>query len=427
MDKLDNPALHLDITGGFIDGRFVNSTQTLEAAKPLDLASPQLEKAGRFHQLDGLRAVAVLLVLFHHSVGARIGDEILTGGLIRLSVGETTAGHILSYVGQFIRTIGGSGVELFFVLSGIVLLRPYLRGQRSFNIASYFKRRALRLWPPYIVVLILEGIMLWVMTRWPNSFTVQRPTFSVRGWLSQVGILNLGWDMYNVAWWSLTVELIFYLVAPLLVPVFASRWMTRLVFLWVMILAFAGAVALYIVALPADSHNSRAQRFFDTHGAWQALANFGIYLPCFLLGLAAAKYDVPRRVGHVLLWVGLAYVLLAIQIRPLNVHAGFGLLYAGLTILAFDVGSAWMRFLSSPLMVWLGERSYSLFLIHFTIFTTVNYLVVFFVREKTDAYFLLTRGIGVPLALLAAMTLFYFVERRFARNLVTDKSFWPVW
>jgi hypothetical protein len=40
-------------------------------------------------------------------------------------------------------------------------------------------------------------------------------------------------------------------------------------------------------------------------------------------------------------------------------------------------------------------------------------------------YGLLTRAIGVPLALFFAMLLFYFVERRQARGLMTDKAFWP--
>jgi peptidoglycan/LPS O-acetylase OafA/YrhL len=93
--------------------------------------------------------------------------------------------------------------------------------------------------------------------------------------------------------------------------------------------------------------------------------------------------------------------------------------------MAFDVGGAWARALSSPIMVWTGERSYSLFLIHFTVFAGVNYAVSWFIPGRTATYFALTRLLGVSGAVLAAMVLFHLVERRFARNLVTDRYFWP--
>jgi peptidoglycan/LPS O-acetylase OafA/YrhL len=391
-----------------------NPPSTLEAKAPLDYATPRADVAGRFHQLDGLRAVAVSLVLLHHSFTNAVAGALLTVANETQQLGRTTLSAVFFYLADLVSSITASGVELFFVLSGIVLLRPYLRGVRAFDIASYFRRRAQRLWPPYLVALVAEGLVLWVMTTWPTWYSAERPEkFSVLGWASQLGILNLGWDMYNVAWWSLTIELIFYLVAPLLVPVFASRAMTRLAFVIVMVLSFCGAALIY------------ASADLKTRDLTQAFLNFGVYLPCFLFGLAIAKYDVPRRVGQYLIFAGAFYILLATRVKPMNVHAGFGLLYAGLTVLAFDVGGAWTRFLSSRLMVWLGERSYSLFLIHFTVFAGTNYLVSWMIPTRSATYFGLTRLIGVPGAVLAAMVIFHVIERRFARNLLTDKDFWP--
>jgi peptidoglycan/LPS O-acetylase OafA/YrhL len=399
----------------------VTQQQTIEAAAPLDYATARPDTAGRFHQLDGLRAVAVLLVLFHHSITGPISGALAQVGAEFRQDG-TPGAAIFFYLSNLLYNTTASGVELFFVLSGIVLLRPYLRGQRAFNVASYFRRRAQRLWPPYLVALMAAGLLLWVMQTWPNWYVQTlpppQPTFSWQSWLAQIGILNLGWDMYNVAWWSLTVELIFYLVAPLLVPVFASRAMTRILFIVVMVLSFIGAAAL-VLAYGDPLHRGR-----DTV---QAILNFGVYLPCFLFGLAIAKYDLPRRIGDLLIVVGLAYVLLATSYTTLNVHAGYGLLYAGLVVMAFDLGSAWTRFLGSPMMVWMGERSYSLFLIHFTILAGATYAVAWIVPAKTATYGVLTRLIGLPGSLLAAMLLFHLVERHFARNLVTDKQFWPRW
>src|SRR5687768_7407289 len=50
---------------------------TLEAQAPLDYATAQPDKAGRFHQLDGLRAVAVTLVLIHHSFTNAVATALL--------------------------------------------------------------------------------------------------------------------------------------------------------------------------------------------------------------------------------------------------------------------------------------------------------------------------------------------------------------
>ncbi len=329
----------------------MNRQQTLDAAVPMDYTKAAPDKAGRFHQLDGLRAVAVTLVLLHHSFTARVGEELATAGNLLIQSGDAFIGQAMVYFGALLRSLGGSGVELFFVLSGIVLLRPYLRGIRTFNVGSYMRRRAERLWPPYLIALFAEGVMLWIMTQWPNWNSLEREQrFSIWGWISQAPILNLGWDMYNVAWWSLTVELIFYLLAPLLVPVFASRAVTRLMFVGVMVASFITAAMLVVIL---------GEPLLLPRSFQHAFISFAVYMPCFLLGLALAKYDVPKRVGHFLVAVGVVYVLSATHFRMMNVHAGYGLLYAGLTVLAFDVGSAWTRFLSSPFMVWLGERSYS--------------------------------------------------------------------
>jgi peptidoglycan/LPS O-acetylase OafA/YrhL len=59
------------------------------------------------------------------------------------------------------------------------------------------------------------------------------------------------------------------------------------------------------------------------------------------------------------------------------------------------------------------------------VFALTNYAVSWFIPAKTGTYFALTRLIGVSGAVVAAMLVFHFVERHFARNLVTDKNFWP--
>ena len=53
-------------------------------------------------------------------------------------------------IGTFLSHFGASGVELFFTLSAVVLLRPYLRFSRRMAIGQYAWRSVVRLWPPFL-------------------------------------------------------------------------------------------------------------------------------------------------------------------------------------------------------------------------------------------------------------------------------------
>jgi peptidoglycan/LPS O-acetylase OafA/YrhL len=100
------------------------------------------------------------------------------------------------------------------------------------------------------------------------------------------------------------------------------------------------------------------------------------------------------------------------------------LVYAGIIILSFYVAS-FRHFLSRPIMIWLGERSYSLFLVHFSVFYFMDAIAARFTTSRSILYAVFSRGVGIPVALFVAMLLFYFVERWQARGLVTGNMFWP--
>src|SRR5579862_7385131 len=89
---------------------------------------------GYLPQLDGVRAVAVLLVLMCH-------DSDTIGSI-----------PILRDLGR----VGWIGVDLFFVLSGFLITSNLIRGERSGAfLRSFYTRRALRIWPLYFGVLLV--------------------------------------------------------------------------------------------------------------------------------------------------------------------------------------------------------------------------------------------------------------------------------
>jgi len=321
-----------------------------------------------------------------------------------------------------------SGVVLFFVLSGIVLLRPYLRRQRKFETIDYFIRRLKRIYPPYFAALVFGYLVMVVIKTTPETFYshVWR-WMDLKPWvfLKQLVILNFNHTTYyNLAWWSLQVELIFYILVPFVVPVFLVR-------------AGLNYFRIALVILVTIAGSFMLQQYLD-HNYPYVYSNEHVFLNAFrfidypvsfLLGVYMAKYDFKKSAAVVFGVIGMiglmtsTYYVVHHDYTPF-INISYSFIYTSVILFAFNCPGL-QRILDRPIMIWLGERSYSLFLIHFSVFYLTDYICSNFGGERSMVYGVLSRVIGIPLAFLAAMLLFHFVERKQARGLVTDKIFWP--
>jgi len=191
----------------------------------------KLESAARIPELDGLRGVAILLVVLHHYVATQIkwngpaGD--LLNALLRLS---------------------WSGVDLFFVLSGF-LIGGILLDQR--HAENYFKtfylRRACRIFPLYFLWLLLFVGVNQLLPRpagadwWTDIFSPRYPNWAY--FIFAQNFFVAGREIFGPLWlvpvWSLAVEEQFYLVAPWLARFIPARTFPYL------ILALIAAVPLF--------------------------------------------------------------------------------------------------------------------------------------------------------------------------------------
>jgi peptidoglycan/LPS O-acetylase OafA/YrhL len=364
---------------------------------------PESPSGRRLHEIDGLRAVAIALVVFHHTLTSAVTEALRALGFEAVS--------------PFVAAIPPSGVELFFVLSGIVLLRPYVRGERRFKLASYTRRRLRRLWPPYLAALALAGLVIYLVTVSPSWYSRQvLPSFNVFDWIRQAVLINAGWTIYNLAWWSLTPEVMFYLAAPVFAVLLARRSVRQ-----GHVFACALGIALVSIAWWDPTRSGPGvQVGFDA--VVQQIVGYSV---CFAAGLVLAKYDFGKRSGILAVSLGSAYFIASVLHPPLNNHVAFALLYGGLVILALQPGGWLSRQLTRPGMVWLGERSYSLFLTHHSFVYAGNHTAALLFPSRDIAYFIVSRGLALPAAVLGAMGLFMLVERRFARGLVTAEAVWP--
>jgi peptidoglycan/LPS O-acetylase OafA/YrhL len=153
----------------------------------------------RIRELDGLRAIAVLLVLAWHYVGVPDGRDYWLWKAL--------------HVGRF-------GVDLFFVLSGYLIASILLKNRDSPNyFLSFYSKRALRIWPIYYLM-CAASLVGWFFELSPTLFN----TNGVPGWTYLFGLQNVAIAVAQnngVYWlggtWSLAIEEQFYLLFPLLV------------------------------------------------------------------------------------------------------------------------------------------------------------------------------------------------------------------
>lgn len=155
------------------------------------MTAAQAQGRRRYGLLDGLRAIAALMVVGYHVHTMPVpGTAWLWDGGAQLN----------------------AGVAVFFVLSGFLLYRPFvaarLTGSRTPSIRRYLTRRVLRVVPGYWVAITALGLLL---PLYVPVFTGDWPIFYG---LAQTWVPGRTFDGLSPAW-SLSVEAAFYLVLPL--------------------------------------------------------------------------------------------------------------------------------------------------------------------------------------------------------------------
>lgn len=287
--------------------------------------------------VDGLRAVAVLLVVMHH-----------------VMLHSAALPHPVPFAGwAHVMLEGAHGVDVFFVLSGFCLSYPFLqairaRGDGRFNVAGYFSKRLVRIVPPYYAAIALFIILL-PQTSTPLDVLKQMLFFD---WHTQ---------FVNGSFWTLCVEFRWYIIFP------------ALLVLWVRAPRIFTTLALFTVL---------AYGFTRLHAP-----DIGTLLP-FMLGIVAADIELRRPHIDPLLWAILPVALLcgavleqsASMPSPQGAESPifFVQTNAGWQIAAFMLVVAGARLqllrrvLSFRPLVAIGTASYSIYLIHEPVVTWIE-------------------------------------------------------
>ena len=289
----------------------------------------------RLPQLDGIRGVAILLVMLHNESGVYPSLHL-----------------------ENIFANGWMGVDLFFVLSGFLITGILLDSKDSESyFRNFYARRCLRIWPLYYSLIVLMFVIIPAMHIAPASIVFEKSspwwayplflqTFLVAIPTNAAGPLGVTW--------SLAIEEQFYLLWPLVVRAFSPTQLRRL---GISVICISPALRLLLGSYHVNLYSNTFSRLDGLMaGALLALvvrsANF-----------APSRFVKPAWIVFFIALTS-AFVLEAVHARWI-VYSLSAIASACLIFLSLYSGQQWLQgVLRNRFLVYTGQISYGLYLLH---------------------------------------------------------------
>jgi len=368
-------------------------------SKSSSLTTPKLI-ASRIPELDGLRGIAILLVISFHYINNQLANS------------TSRIGRILYKTTSF----GWTGVDLFFVLSGFLIGTILIRNRNSPHyFSTFYIRRIVRIIPNYYLLigifLLLLGIPYFSRSEFLNKGNII-PWWSYLAMVHNIfmGRLdNLGSAAVNVTW-SIGIEEQFYLIFPLIVCFAPPKWIPYILALAILLASvirgfYADWIPRYVF-LPCRMDSI-------AFGALAAYFNEKFSLKAVIKKYARWFFLVQLLNAGVILYLSLRYRDLGI-----NRHFFLAVFFSGCLVAALVYSHSFFgSLLRNKLLTWIGTISYSLYLFHYLILALLQYAILHYEGgvQLSNSRDLSVTILAMGLSLLFAWVIYRWLETPFVK------------
>ena len=301
------------------------------------------------HELDGLRAIAVIAVIINH-----FNKNLLESGYL--------------------------GVDIFFVISGYVitssLLSRSINGFRPF-ISSFYQRRIKRLLPALIAYIFPISLLIWIIDPIPRV-ALRTGLTSIFG-LSNLYLFKSATDYFAISTelnpfthtWSLAVEEQFYIVFPIIIWLCCSNKSTSekrrnlfIILLTLSIPSFISFVFLYV-------NNQSAAYFLMPTRFWEIA--FGSLTYIFLTEKSLLR-DQIKKLNPSIIFISIFIVLFLPQSRGVSATI-LVVMLSCLLIICLRKKTKIFNLLTKNQILFIGKSSYSLYLWHWGVLSISKWTI----------------------------------------------------
>lgn len=351
-----------------------------------------LKKTSKFKTIDGLRGLAAILVVFHHSILANINA---ISGNWNFSNEKFISGN--EHLQSFYHNAGPVGVILFFMITGFLFSNKLITSKGNISYTDFYKKRILRIAPLYYFsVLVIFIISMSMPINTPSDFLDGVKKFF--GWLSFYFIgyegftTNYPYSRLNAGvFWTLAVEWKFYFLIPFL-GLFAGSLRN--------VIIFSTSAALTIITL------NNAGLIINTDSAITLSFLFGSLSSIIQNSQLNLKLLTLKPLS-ILTIACITYALLS----PPEVYNNLTVTVIGVAFIIISGGNSILGLLTSKPLKATGVISYSIYLLHGIILNVCNFFLA-----KNISYHSITAISLIIIPLICTATYLYIEKPFISKN-----------
>ncbi len=341
-------------------------------------------------EIDGLRCLAVLAVVFYHA---------------QLKVNETTY-----FTGGFI------GVDIFFVISGYLIssiIFKELIETENFSFRYFYERRVRRILPALFFIIVVSLPFSWIYLYPQELVSFSKSILYTLGFSSNFYFHFSGLEYGSpesilkpyLHTWSLSVEEQFYVIFPIffiLIFKYLRKYLLPLICLLLLI-------SLFFAELGSKSYPSATFYFIHTR-IWELLCGSVLaYLEIKNKNRNSNKY-----LSEICPFIGLSFIIYSIlNFNDEMFHPSLITILPVVGVMQIiwfsNQGGFVTRILSNKIFVGLGLVSYSFYLWHYVIFSFAKNLDIFFDKN-------LEKFILIVIGLLLSILTYFFIEQPYRKR-----------